>query len=255
MNFNDSILTVRQYKRDVKVNFSNLTPLSSAAYRNKKYTTRSSIVKYTERSAKRLRHILRNSEDIWKTMIDLTYPANFPYNGRKIKEHLNTFLQWLRRKNIKYVWVLEFQERGAPHYHIVVNADFVDKNELSERWYKIVGSGDEKHLRAGTRINAIRSKKGISGYLVSYFKKYNQKTPPEGFENVGRFWGNSRNLLVYETYQKVGHFFKLVWHIKLLRNWYKAHLRKFGIKWKWKGKGFTALDGIRLINQLLSLKC
>jgi hypothetical protein len=39
-----------------------------------------------------------------------------------------------------------------------------------------------------------------------------------------------------------------------MRNWYKAHLRRFGIKWRWKGKGFTALDGVSLVSQIMSLK-
>ena len=215
---------------------------------------RSTIVKFSKRSAKRLRFTVRNSEDVWKSFITLTYPEYYPCDGKTTKNHLNAFLQYLRRRKIKYVWVLEFQKRGAPHYHIVAS-DYVDRNQLSERWYEIVGSGDEKHLQAGTRIEFIKSKRHLYGYLTNYVKKLDQKTPPLGFENVGRFWGASRNLLSYEAYQKLGHYYKLVWAIKLLRNWYKAHLRQFGIKWKWRGQGFTALDGVALINQLMALRC
>ena len=92
------------------------------------------------------------------------------------------------------------------------------------------------------------------GYLYSYISKLDQKRPPEGFEDVGRFWGSSRNLLVYEGFEKIDHFYKLVWSIKLIRNWYRAHLRTFGIKWRWKGKGFIALDGVSLVNQIMSLR-
>jgi hypothetical protein len=42
--------------------------------------------------------------------------------------------------------------------------------------------------------------------------------------------------------------------IKMLREWYKAHLRKFGIRWRWKGKGFTALDEVSLVNEIISLR-
>jgi hypothetical protein len=72
---------------------------------------------------------------------------------------------------------------------------------------------------------------------------------------VGRFWGASRNLLTFQMYQKINHYYKLPRMIKLIRKWYKAHLRQFGIKWKWKGQGFTALDGVSLVNQLMSLRC
>lgn len=231
-----------------------LPPFVPEPEKEKRKAKRSKIIKFSWRSARRLRHVVRNSEDTWKTFVTLTYPKNFPCNGKDTKSHLNAFLQFLRRRSIKYVWVFEFQERGAPHYHILTS-DIVPKDELSERWYKIVGSGDEKHLRAGTQIDRIKSKRHLYGYLSDYVKKLDQKTPPPGFENVGRFWGASRNLLTYEIYQKMGHYYKLVWSIKLLRNWYRAHLRGFGIKWRWKGQGFTALDGVLLINQLLSLKC
>jgi hypothetical protein len=32
-------------------------------------------------------------------------------------------------------------------------------------------------------------------------KKLDQKTPPQAFEDVGRFWGSSRNLLTLKLYQ------------------------------------------------------
>jgi hypothetical protein len=62
----------------------------------------------------------------------------------------------------------------------------------------------------------------------------------------------ARNLLVCEAFERIGHSYELVWSIILIRNWYKPHLRKFGIKWRWKGKGFIALDGVSLVNQIMS---
>jgi hypothetical protein len=91
-----------------------------------------------------------------------------------------------------------------------------------------VGSEGERQLRVWTGIDSIKE--------------------------VGRFWGSSRNLLAYEGFEGIGHFYELVWSIKLVRNWYKAHLRKFGIKWRWKGKGFIALDGAWLVNQIVALR-
>lgn len=253
-SLDNCLLTVKVFKRDVQVKFSSLNSSSfiSKLEKEKRKAKRSKIIKFSKRSAKRLRHVVRNSEDTWKAFITLTYPENFPCDGRKTKAHLNAFLQWLRRQGIKYVWVLEFQLRGAPHYHILVS-DYIPKTELSERWYRIVGSGDEKHLKAGTQIQAIKSKRHLYGYLSSYINKLAQKILPKEFENVGRFWGASRNLLVFKIFQKIGHYYKLVRNIKLLRRWYKAYLREFGIKWKWKGQGFIALDGVRFVNFLFSL--
>jgi len=255
-SIDDCLLTVKVFKRDVQINFNSLNPprFIPEPEKETRRSKRSKVVKFSKRSAKRLRHTIRNSEDTWKVFITLTYPQEFPCNGKETKTHLNSFLQYLRRKEIKYTWVLEFQRRGAPHYHIIAS-DFIPKEKVSERWFKIVGSGDERHLKAGTQIEAIKSKAHLYGYLSNYIKKLDQKTPPAGFENVGRFWGASRNLLIFEMYQKINHYYKLARMIRLIRRWNIARLRQFQIKWKWKGQGFTALDGTALINRLLSLKC
>jgi hypothetical protein len=254
-SIDDCLLTVKVYQRDVKIHFNSLdTPkFISEPEKETRRAKRSKIVKFTKKSAKSLSHLIRNSEDTWKVFITLTYPENFPCNGKETKTHLNAFLQHMRRKKIKYAWVLEFQSRGAPHYHIIAS-DFIPKDELSDRWYSIVDSGDEKHLRAGTGIESIKSIGHLYGYLSNYINKLEQKTPPEGFENVGRFWGASRNLLTFQIYQKINHYYKLSRMIKLIRRWYKAHLRQFGIKWKWRGQGFTALDCTNYINQLKGLR-
>ena len=254
-SIDDCLLTVKVFKRDVKIHFNSLDApkFISELEKEKRRFKRSKIVKFTKKSAKNLRHLIRNSEDTWKVFITLTYPENFPCNGKETKAHLNAFLQYLRRKEIKYVWVLEFQSRGAPHYHII-GSDFIPKEELSQRWYKIVGSGDEKHLKAGTGIDWIKSKGQLYGYLSNYIKKLEQKIPPEGFEKVGRFWGATRGILTYVSYQKIGFYYYLSGIIRFIRRWYKAHLRQFGIKWKWRGQGFTALDGTNYINQLRQLR-
>jgi len=57
-----------------------------------------------------------------------------------------------------------------------------------------------------------------------------------------------------ELVRKVGRANEPIRGIKLIRNWYKAHLRGFGIRWRWKGKGFIALDGVSLVNQIRSLR-
>jgi len=246
----DCLMTAKVYKRDVCIGISYIgrPPL-------RRDGTRKAIIGFSKRSAKRLRHIIRNSEDDWKAFITLTYPAEFPCNGRETKGHLNTFLQFLRRRNLKNVWILEFQERGAPHYHIIVNG-FIPKDELAKRWYKIVGSGDEKHLQAGTRIEAIRSKQHLYGYLSGYINKLDQKIVPMEFENVGRFWGTSRNILEFVIHRFRNTYDVVTRSIRPLRKWYQSHVRGWakGWKWKWQGQGFTAYDGAAFIDQMTA-KC
>ena len=183
---NNCMLAAKIFKRDVQITFASIgrTPFSRGH-------TRSKIIEFSKRSVRRLRHTIRNSDELLKTFITLTYPADISCDGKKTKTYLNAFLQYLQRKRLKHVWVLEFQLLGAPYYHIIATR-YIDKDELSERWYKIVGSGDEKHLKSGTQINYIRSKNQLYGYLSNYIKNLEQKIIPVGFENLGRFWGVSQ---------------------------------------------------------------
>lgn len=117
-SIDDCLLTVKVYQRDVKVHFSalNAPPFVSEPEQEARKTKRSKIVKFSKRSAKRLRFTVRNSEDVWKSFVTLTYPEYYPCDGKMTKGHLNAFLQYLRRKKIKYTWVLEFQKRG----HLII---------------------------------------------------------------------------------------------------------------------------------------
>jgi len=149
---------------------------------------RGEIKQFSRKSVQRLKILSRNIFDL-TSMITVTYPNKFSSNGRVIKRHLFNLKRWLRRHGLnRGLWILEFQKRGAPHFHIIVNG-FIDKKKLSEAWYKIVGSGDKKHLRAGTNVGRIRLKRGLANYISAYASKAYQKQVPENYSDVGRFWG------------------------------------------------------------------
>jgi len=147
------------------------------------------IKSFSQRSAMRLLYAARSLRESAKWFVTLTYPENYPMDGRVIQAHFNAICRRWKRDGIAWaIWWKEFQKRGAPHYHVILY-DKPDKAELSKDWFEIVGSGDEKHLRAGTRVEEIRST--VAGYVASYAKKLTQKKVPEGFKHVGRFWGIS----------------------------------------------------------------
>ena len=56
---------------------------------------------------------------------------------------------------------------------------------VSLTWAEVVGSGDPRHVRAGTRVEAIRSREGV----MFYASKYVCKLDTEAAESAGRFWG------------------------------------------------------------------
>ena len=151
--------------------------------------TRNKISKFTPASARRLTFMVRNQPDM-ETFVTLTYPGEYTTDGRQVKNHLRKINQWMFRKyGCRGIWLLEFQERGAPHFHIMMIGK-VPKEELSRKWFEIVGSCDQRHLKAGTRIERIRKPHAAYVYCVSYIKKNSQKVVPEEYHGVGRFWGD-----------------------------------------------------------------
>lgn len=122
--------------------------------------------------------------------VTLTYPASWPDNPKEWKRHIDNFGKALTRMGpYGAVWKLEPQKRGAPHFHLLVwGVRHLRRFRrwLAATWYRIVGSGDEKHLRAGTQANSVRSQRGVVAYASKYMTK---DVEAAGWENPGRFWG------------------------------------------------------------------
>lgn len=163
-------------------------------------STRGSVHEFSAGAATRMRRYLRECAAQYSHMVTLTYPGFYSSDGAATKEHLRRFLQELKRKvardhgdTIHYssFWFLEFQNRGAPHYHIFTT-QFFDKQFIAQRWYEIVGSEDKRHLAAGTRVEKLAAGRGGTiSYASKYANKQAQKLVPPGYEHVGRFWGVS----------------------------------------------------------------
>lgn len=168
---------------------------------------RSSVSAFTPASRLRLFKLF-NRVDWLKcgrvTFLTLTYGSNWPSMSLS-KRHLDTFLKRVRRAmpNSAVIWRLEFQERGAPHYHLLIlNAPFWPKADIQQAWGDVVGA--EYWASDGklpfTRVEAVRSFKQAAHYISKYIGKVKRDaggclvgltllhiSPPF----VGRFWGVS----------------------------------------------------------------
>lgn len=80
---------------------------------------------------------------------------------------------------------------ALPHLHDLRNPR---STYLSPLWFHIVNSEDKKHLLSGTQVRALKTSGEAIDYATSYANKLDQKTVPESFSGVGRFWGSSRSL-------------------------------------------------------------
>lgn len=178
--------------------------------------TRSEITTFSEKSRARL---LENAHEVTAElkergikpgfMLTLTYPGDWRSvapDGRAVKRHLDKIERRLKRyftrlgMSFSALWFLEFQKRGAPHFHLILWGEHLKLTDLQYRqaqtdlrtaWAEVVAHSDpvhrENHRRRG--VGFERMKKGHLGYAAKYAKKMTQKTVPDEFANVGRFWG------------------------------------------------------------------
>lgn len=137
------------------------------------------------------------NEDM-QTFITLTYKENFQ-DLTKSKAHLKTFFKKLKKDypSLKYLYVLEFQQRGAIHYHILTNINTKIKGtkrykkseihkhfevEFSKKYWKY-GFVDIQLLKS----DGIRK---VGNYIASYLVEDLFDLDLEG----SRCYGKSRNL-------------------------------------------------------------
>lgn len=187
-------------------------------------------------------------------MVTLTYPGDWltvAPNGRAAKRHLAMFRRRYRRawgEGLHAIWKLEFQGRGAPHYHLLmvpphgraqgagVGAGMTFKHWLSAVWASVVGHPDPieyiKHLNAGTRIDFAEGLRAADPKRVAvYFtkhggmraKEYQHIVPVEWRgpgDGPGRFWGYwhlRRLVYAVELYEH-----DRVAAVRTLRRWARA---------------------------------
>lgn len=112
---------------------------------------------------------------------------------REAKKYLFTFLKRWRRKypTLSGIWKLEAQQRGAPHFHMILyNSAYIPKEDIQSSWAEIIG--EDKPF---TRIERCRNyRQG-----VSYVAKYLGKLDGSGFNNVSNLTVDSRTGEVLES--------------------------------------------------------
>jgi hypothetical protein len=159
-------------------------------------------------------------------------------------------------------WRLEWQKRGAPHYHIVVF--FTAMPSLTEfrawcskAWNAIVAPGDLAHLRAGTNCRLARNTSGgplgkLMQYLGKYLAKQGKAVDPGTGEVLatGRIWGVWGRLPgsdEWTAYTMTGRAF--VELTRRIRRWGQGAHYTGSITAQWQG--FLILGDGRLLARLL----
>jgi len=161
---------------------------------------RSEISSFTPGSKRRLRWAASNAYPELITTFGMTYHKANP-QGRECKKHLHAFIEAMRRAypQIKYLWILEFQKRAIPHFHIWLTVHHETpglQRYLAETWHRIAEPESPDHLWWHLRgENFIPWKMDSGSYLCKYLDKCHQKNVPPNFTGIGRFWGASHGIV------------------------------------------------------------
>lgn len=176
----------------------------------RKASKRGPITGYSKKSQGNLRSLIaKTNRNAHWDFITLTYPKEFTREPAEYKRHLDVLSKRLdyHFPGACFIWKLEPQERGAPHFHILAYGALLDhlRAFIPENWYEIVNSGDPKHLfwhlgLLGNKhcVEPVRSREGVMWYASKYMGK-TFKTPEdcrELWHKIGRYWGvfNRKNL-------------------------------------------------------------
>ena len=228
---------------------------------------RGNITRLSEKSRKRLLEFLisipwENYDPDQVREVTLTYHENYPDNGKEVKRQLDNFRRDIMRKYPKsiFIWKLEYQKRGAPHFHIILITKKVE--ELGD--YQVIKDGEiyffdrvekkrievgERGLRAfvqekwshhtkdsieqfnsGIEVEEVRKKESIAFYLCKYIakdrkatKKEYQHEVPEWFKNCGRWWGcyNKKLLNIRKKRVKLNNEYEVDEMIEQVKQYWK----------------------------------
>jgi hypothetical protein len=162
----------------------------------------------------RLRLIKRLACIHWKSyrsalFSTLTYHNEYPQTGKEVKIELDKFIKRIERSfpSLDYVWRMELQKRGAPHFHFIffirneeypLNPEWI-KRDVREHWLAINPCGCESCVAHAVETETLEN----FGKVIAYVSKYVAKET-KGTENnyTGRRWGYIRTLS-YKEYEKI----------------------------------------------------
>ncbi|MBI1804070.1 MAG: hypothetical protein HYR77_06335 [Ignavibacteria bacterium] len=207
-----------------------------------------------------------NNAEKFKLFFTVTYRVN-QRDCKLSKKHVDYFLTRFRKAcsfDIGYVWALEFQRRGAVHFHLwfeefqpkefsewlglavrrQIGLRFKDSvlnlnrfKFLTYLWLKITGQlSDEKAVRASTDLKVITSSNFVVSYAIKYAWKREQKEYGGSVvENgkvldgwTGRFWGASRRIRNEKLYDSMN-----VKGIRIIRKWLSKQMGKKKVSGLW----------------------
>jgi len=145
-----------------------------------------------QRARRDLRRLINSNVDAYgdeftAKFVTLTFKDNVQdieqanYEFTKFIQRLNYYLFRTKKANLKYTTVIEFQKRGAIHYHtIIYNMPYVKANDIANVWEN-----------GFIKINKIDNVDNVGAYVCKYLTKDNDDDRLQGkksyFSSKGLF--------------------------------------------------------------------
>lgn len=166
--------------------------------------TRGACTSFSKRSRLRLIKTLcklQSSRLHQPHFVTLTWHHSWDTSRECIQGSLNQFLTEFRRDwpGSHYLWRLEWQRRGAPHFHLIIWAekgrdehDTYDLHEwCRETWHRIADPKSGAHHTHGVDCRQVTSWREAYRYVCKYTSKLDNVASPE---YKGRRWAKDRKL-------------------------------------------------------------
>lgn len=140
----------------------------------------------------RLMHSLHYDKVLFVT---LTYGKTYPADGRGAKVDLKRYRTNFERRwgKVRCIWRMEFQDRGAAHFHIMyLDAPFIPIADLENLWCDARRCPpDERH---GNSVDidlptGSYSTRLVSKYIGKYVAKVERGKGGRDGKDDGRIWG------------------------------------------------------------------
>jgi hypothetical protein len=156
---------------------------------------RGKIADFSPGARRRLReivHAIDRDADI--LFLTLTWHEEMP-SPEEAKRALDRFSKRFGRAfpGGSFIWKLEPQERGVPHFHLFVyNVSWVDPQAISRLWHDCTSEASSQHRKSGVDVEWVRDDGKMLAYLAKYMSKvgsFDFGDDQQTWEWPGRFWG------------------------------------------------------------------
>jgi len=140
-----------------------------------------------------------NTSDLSEAIfITLTYHNEDTFEVGKCKEHLQKFFRQLKNHfpEIVYIWRLELQKRGQPHFHIILWSKHTHvklyseavRLQLTKDWLECKSCKCKFCELYSVNVKSVTNRR----HAIAYLSKYCAKVTDSMHEsNLGKFWGTS----------------------------------------------------------------